>query len=159
MQNCSLFGSGLYLKRMEWDLSWFKTNQPSKQNNSSNIELECWIKQFLWPKENSNQYWPHSHAKMVDAKTTGSYFIGPTYLSIIMYLSDIWWQYRSMINLSELCPAGGIKYVLKFLQPYTRIRYLSLTVKPLAFLLEPFLLFNIFYQFQLTMKNQPIMIW
>ena len=30
-----------------------------------------------------------------DAKSTPSYFLGPTFLGILMQLSDLWWQYRS----------------------------------------------------------------
>ena len=33
--------------------------------------------------------------KMEDAKSTRSYFLGPTSISIIMSLSDLWWQFWS----------------------------------------------------------------
>ena len=50
----------------------------------------------------------------VDAKRTPSYFLRPTYLSIIIKLSDLWWQYWSEILKAELCYFGGVKYVCKW---------------------------------------------
>ena len=47
-------------------------------------------------------------AKMADAKNTTSYFLGPTFLGIIMQLSDPWWQYWSEIPKAKLCYVGGM---------------------------------------------------
>ena len=40
--------------------------------------------------------------RKADAKSTTSYFLGPTFLDNKMSLSDLWWQYWSFIKKGEL---------------------------------------------------------
>ena len=48
-----------------------------------------------------------------DAKSTPSYFLGPTNIGFIMQLSYLWWQYQSEIPKAKLCDIGGVQYVWK----------------------------------------------
>ena len=50
---------------------------------------------------------------VADAKSTPSYFLGPIYISFIMQLLDLWWQYRSEFSKAKLCDIGSVQYVQK----------------------------------------------
>ena len=81
-----------------------------------------------------------------DAKSTTSYFLGLTFLGIIMSVSDLRWQCRSLIKKSNGFNSGGVQYVWKISSTGIDRRFVRNIIK------IPLLTFILFFKLFWTYK-------